>query len=1058
VPLRVPCCKLLVCLLGLGIVALVLLSAPGAIAQCSLHPQLNQYERAQFVQVSIGHRDQVFAEFLSEAGCGEQMLQGLEQLGARIDFGDKTSGYALVTIPREKLLDTLDLPGIAYAYTRDDDRMYYKDPAAKIPQSGRKAEAVPTITVPYPRVASTLPKDGPYFATDEIGLTELRKQHPEADGRGVRVAVADEGFDLLHPALQQATDATGKTVPKIADLGTLTGPDEDSGWVHFGDPIHATNGSFEAAGRTWTAPEDGMYRFGIFKTDLVLGPEDNSTTKKLSLSVGVIRDDQGNRVWVDTDGDGSFTNERALGDYGATHDVGWFGTKQGADDNRIPFGVKIDVAQNAVYIRIGGEHGAMVAGPLAGNQRTGGLFDGAAPAAQLIDENLSRATLIASIVKVFARSDVDVVNRSGGLGRAGYTGDREGIEDFAQRVVERVIAIYNKPIATYSAAVGTIHVNDYAGPEMLRRNRQVDGPYRDTINGGFPFLPNGLVNAVVAPSANLITASRYKPFVLTWPDGTRGSFDDQRFEPLAPAGYEIGANNSPTIPVVSGVLADLISAAKREHVRYNTIRLNNAVFTGTRLLDGFPASQQGYGLINGAQSWDQLSKMARADDPNNPELTSFTLSRVERNQSMEVQGFQADLAKPGETLSGEIFVTRHGGFAGGRKYKFSLRGDDGSVTLLDQEATLERDKAARVRFKTNGQSGWHIVFLELRDTKADVVMQAVPLSVRVPDVPEKLAPGVDKYESTIEPLRSESRYPRVGEDVQAARYVMRIPYTGPENISTRDFPGGRYRQSKPPPGEPVDAEHHVGPMETLESLVVNDEPGTQEIFWENRGRPEYATAYDGPSPEVPIHAELTVSKYAVTMEKSANNALSITNKLAEINGHVEVYNASLKTSQLAGTGPHASGEGDRTLPGGLAEWRVRVMADSAASGLADVYLLDCSGKEGCDVAAQGEITTRAKELVIENPHEGAWRVVVRSRNQVLQAAKYLVSEALLTQSQAPIEASDANHRSGAIWTLPLPAKQSDAQYAAFHIAGTPGNTDEKNGVVIAMTPLDENAP
>ena len=234
---KVCCHRLQNCLLGLGIAVLVLFSAPGAIAQCTGHAQLNQYERAQFLQVSIGHRDEVLAQFLSEAGCGEQMLQGLTRLGAKIDFADKDSGYALVTVSRDKLPETLDLPGIAYAYTRDDERMYYQDPAAKIPQTERKAEPVPAITIPYPRVATTLPTDGPYFAADEIGLTGLWRAHPEADGRGARVAVADEGFDLLHPALQQAMDTTGVSVSKIADLGTLTGPDEDAGWVLFGAPI-----------------------------------------------------------------------------------------------------------------------------------------------------------------------------------------------------------------------------------------------------------------------------------------------------------------------------------------------------------------------------------------------------------------------------------------------------------------------------------------------------------------------------------------------------------------------------------------------------------------------------------------------------------------------------------------------------------------------------------------------------------------------------------------------------------------------------------------------------
>jgi hypothetical protein len=119
------------------------------------------------------------------------MLGALSQLGAKIDYSDGKSGYALVTIARKKLLDTLDIAGIEYAYTRDD--MYYQDPAAKIPQSERKAEPVSAIAIPSPRVAKTLAPGGPYFAAGEIGLTELWKEHLDADGRGVRVAVADEG-------------------------------------------------------------------------------------------------------------------------------------------------------------------------------------------------------------------------------------------------------------------------------------------------------------------------------------------------------------------------------------------------------------------------------------------------------------------------------------------------------------------------------------------------------------------------------------------------------------------------------------------------------------------------------------------------------------------------------------------------------------------------------------------------------------------------------------------------------------------------------------------------
>ena len=42
--------------------------------------------------------------------------------------------------------------------------------------------------------------------------------------------------------------------------------------------------------------------------------------------------------------------------------------------------------------------------------------------------------------------------------------------------------------------------------------------------------------------------------------------------------------------------------------------------------------------------------------------------------------------------------------------------------------------------------------------------------------------------------------------------------------------------------------------------------------------------------------------------------------------------------------------------------------------------------------------------------------------------------------------------------MSLPKKQSDAQYVAFRIAETPGNKREENGLRIAMTALDSDAP
>jgi hypothetical protein len=1046
----------------------LLMSGTGSVAfgRCADKAAVSDSVRGGFISAAYGEHADVTVEVLSAAGCGQALLGSLDRLGAEVRFVDERVGYAQIVLPKDKVLDVLDLPGAAAAVVDANASRANPYSSSFVPFAERRPAPVPPIAVPFPRVATDLPPGGPYFAADEAGLTAFWQKHPEADGRGVRVAVLDSGFDLLHPALQMAKDRDGNLVPKVADIIILSAPnDKDPGWVQFGEPIQVVNGTFAAAGRSWTAPHDGSLRFGMFARTIFLNGM-NGSMKELAhsdvnvpLSVGVLWDEGSNRVWVDTDGDGSFLNQPALGDYGSTHDIDYFGRKEGGNDNRIAFGVKIDRVKKAAYLSItDGGHGTLVAGPLAANRLTGGLFDGAAPNAQLIDAR-DFTSLTRMMLTSFARADVDILNRSGWLG---LPADDESV--FLSLVLARAILVYDKPVACYCGATNAVHVQDYQSAEMLKRNRQLPPPYGEAINSHVWFTSDGLVNTILAPSASLGTQSRYMPFAIPREDGRLHMTDIMVGSP-APAGYMIGANPSPTIPIVSGVLADLMSEAQREHVRYNAVRLTQALFTGTRWVSGFPASLQGFGLVNAAGAWDQLTKMAGADDPSNPVLTSFAVTRVLQGQRAEVNGFQADLPLAAGTVQGELWITRRGGYARGRDYRLALRGDDGSYTLLDREIVLSQDQPARVRFSAKVRSGLHLAFLQLIDAKAEVVMQEVPLSLKAPGVPEILAPGVEKYQRTIPPLHSDELYVRMGEDVQATRFAMRIPYGGPAFISGRSMPGFAYGvvgnrvvAMAPPSGAALDAAHHVGPMEEFESLIANTKPGTQVISWGNRSSPEYATPYDPPAPDVPITGTVVVTRYAVGFNRVNEGTMQVTNKLAAVEGKVEFYTAPLTATVLTGARTHAVSNLDRELPAHLNQWRVHVSSTAGAGAPADAFLLNCTGKAGCAVAAQKPVSEQGATLVVDNPREGNWKIVVRARDRLERPTSYRVQEAAVTAAGDATQTVDKKFASGETWLVSLPAKTSDALYAAFRMAGIPGKDDQKDGLRIAMTALTPVAP
>lgn len=1021
-------------------------------AACADVASLNDYELGAFITAAHRSDSEVWVEILASLQCQDLVLNSIGTVGGQVRFVDKKIGYALFRISSERVLDTLDIAGVDYATIPQIFRAQKKTSVANL-----TAAPAPQYTLPFPEVSMVLSADGPYFPAAEAGLTALWAKYPEADGRGVRIAVVDSGFDLLHPAVLLARDAHGSPVPKVAAIETPTWPEVDDRWVQFGPAIRSHDGVLRAEDREWRVPADSEYRFGVFHRKLTLGIErrpKEHPVAKVEINAGVLWNEKEGEAWFDTDGDGDFTRERRLTDYSVKQDVAWFGNQTGTIDNRIPFGIKIAPNYGAIYVSIGEAHGAMIAGPMAGNRLTGGLFDGAAPSAQLMDFSLA-FSLLPSHLRAFARNDADILNRSGGIARAVPN------EEFAQHVLDRALAEYRKPFVCFCYLGSAIHVNDYQSAEMLRRNRRVTPHNRDAVNSSAWFDESGLINSVLAPSTALLTESRYMPQYPPLLDGKRNLTRELVMTaPTAPAGYSIGSNASPTISFVSGVLADLISQARKSEVRYDNIRLTNALFTSAKQLPGFSTAQQGHGLVDAAGAWEQLAKMAKADDPKNPTLTSFTVARrFDRNNSgtrLAVHGFYMDVPKAGATIRGQLWLTRVGGYNGSRAYRLALRADDGTFRLAESRIAFPRSQAVEIRFKAKATPGRHVAFMQLIDAHSDAVIQEIPLSLRAPEAPATIAPGTERYVTTLDPLRSEARYVRLEGNVQAAGFVMQIPYSGPEWQAHCWMPGFVCNAVSPPPGESLDARHHVGPVQTFESLVENRVPRTVEIFWSNRGNPEYGTEYDGHGPDVSIRASLTVRKYALAFA-SARGKLRVKNQLADIEGQVEVHDATRLSSVLHGEGPHGSAALDRALPAHLSQWRVALSTHVPA----DAFLMNCTDETlGCLVAESKAITQNQHHtsFVVTTPQPGRWRIVIRVRNRTETATDYQVNEALLSRSPVTIESGSVNHPSGEIWTVRVPPKNSALQYVAFRIAGLPTHGDHKDGLLIAMTPLDSDGP
>ena len=357
-------------------------AAPSVSAQAPRRPFMFKDARSEVAAARVRGDSDVLLIIASMPGANARVARIITALGGTIRFRDDDVDYLRARVPVDSVEQLAGDPAVHSLEVSKPRLPRRRDAdgggAAPLPSEG----AVPAVqdttkkkTV-WPPGLSDYPLANRYSPLADIGAEEFRRANPTFDGRGVTIAMIDMNPDPLLPELQVATTLDGKPTPKIVVFETaLDADDEDDGrWLRMTDVVEVAGDQFTYLDSTYTAPHAGAFRIAIFdeaRTDSLsrsgLDKDVNrdGNPEGSSRLFAVLWDEGTNDVWVDTDQDLSFTDEKALTDYSVRPEFGVFGTDDPETPVResIAFGVQIDRAKQLVALNLGvAGHASLVIG------------------------------------------------------------------------------------------------------------------------------------------------------------------------------------------------------------------------------------------------------------------------------------------------------------------------------------------------------------------------------------------------------------------------------------------------------------------------------------------------------------------------------------------------------------------------------------------------------------------------------------------------------------------------------------------------------------------------
>jgi hypothetical protein len=845
------------------------------------------------------------------------------------------------------------------------------------------------------------PLSHPYLPQRDMDIDRLTAEQPTFDGRGVGVAILDATPDFLLPELQSATSLDGRPLRKIADALSVTDPrdDDDPMWVKMDTVVEAKGGTFTDRNVTYTAPRDGEYRLGFFNERALKEPaylyQDVNFDGNPAGSSGlfaVLWDEKQNIVWVDTNQNQNFVDEKPMMDYARRMDLGIFGNNVSAGRRRksVAFAIQTDSEKKYVRITLGvWQHVTEVSGASLGKGFYGGSYGGVAPEAQLISIFYSSSLyrLIEGAIVAAKSPKVDVICLEPSILEPTINPLRDG-RLVAGVIFDRLIDKYKKPIlspANNEPGVNTvvdevssgkvIAVGAYQSADAYLINNGAVVKNHDNLHivGSFgPTGDGGLKPEIISPSELISTDAGYKP-----PEKRKGVYE-------LPQGYSVAGGTSTAGPTASAAVALLISAAKQSTVAYDAERIRTALLSSARFIPHIPAYKQGNGLVQVEAAWQLLKQMDKKYSPIT--ITSRAPVRTTISQYLETpnQGrgiYEREGWSPGQMGTRTITFLRTSGGAQPMRFRLEWVGNDGSFKSTDN-VTLPLNSPVEVPVAIQvKEPGVHSAILNLkRPGYPWIAYQVLNTILAAEDFTEANGYTIDHKDEVPRP-GTYSMFVRVPPHTPALRIALSIPDVKPT-----------LRASVIPPDNSEWGMFGIlGITEKgrLNKTIKDPTPGVWELVLYGNNFVFFSDQLDS-KPLAPVPAKLSASLISVEARESVCHVaqaalqgcpttISFSNKLGAFRGGA--MNAALGSARQLSD---SLSSGDRKIyeiemPPGTERLSTSIGQLSDPDAEIDLYVF----QEVKGIAAlRGSNTGREADKTVEinSPGPGRWKVVVDAFN------------------------------------------------------------------------------